>query len=139
MSGSTLEAEGPEGDLTREDIRDLIEAQKKEVELEREKQETRRLELEYEERQAKRSLEAQLEDREQAREFQQEKDKREQKYGLVLIVAVLIFLGYLVWLGHTEMVFEIIRILVYGGAGWTAGRSVGKASAQLNGENRGAE
>lgn len=56
-----------------------------------------------------------------------------------MIIAVFFFLGYLVWLGHTEMVFEIIRILVYGGAGWTAGQSVGKASVQLNKGNGNAE
>lgn len=130
MPEDPSESEGVEKELTQEDIRDLIEAQKEEVELEKERQKTRRLELEYEERKAKHSLEAQLEDRKQERKFRQEKNKREQRYGLVLLAMVIIFLGYLVWLGYTEMVYEIIRIFVYGGAGWAAGSAAGKASAQ---------
>lgn len=43
MSDPSPEDKGPEEELTREDIRHLIEAQKKEVQLEREKQETRRM------------------------------------------------------------------------------------------------
>lgn|GEM_PF-2637240 len=52
----------PDDDLTAEDIRELIEAQKEEVELERERQKTRRVELESEERKAEQALEAQLKD-----------------------------------------------------------------------------
>ena len=116
-------------DLTSEDLRNLIEAQKEEAQLELEKQKTRRLELEAEERQAERALEAQLKDREGQRKFQESKSKREQRYGIVYFLMLLVFFGYLVWLGYTDIVYEIIRVLLYGGAGWAAGRSVGAAQS----------
>ncbi|WP_263790516.1 hypothetical protein [Salinibacter sp.] len=122
----------PDDDLTAEDIRELIEAQKEEVELERERQKTRRVELESEERKAEQALEAQLKDRERQREFLQEQNRRQEWLGLAFLIVVALFLGWLVWLGYTEMVFEIIRIIVYGGAGWAAGSQVGKASAQTD-------
>lgn len=122
-------------DLSPEDLRDLIDVQREELEVEKEKQETRRMELESQERQAKRALEAQLQDREQQREFQDRKSKREQRYGLGYVALFLIFFGYLVWLGYTEIVYEIIRILVYGGAGWAAGNSVGRAQARRGSAN----
>ena len=130
MSDSEDPTSISEEDITAEDIRELVETRKEEVELEKEKQITRRQELESEERQAKRALEAQIEDRERQRDYQDRIDKRNQRYGLAIIILLLIFFGYLVWQGETQMVFEIIRILVYGGAGWFAGNSVGKAQAE---------
>lgn len=138
MSDDESSSESVPEEVTRQDLRDLIEAQKQEVELEREKQETRRQELEYEERQAKRALEAQLEDRKRAREYQQEENQRQERYGLLIFAAAFAFLGWLAYLGYTDMVFEIIRIVVYGGAGWTAGQSVGKANVQQT-RNQGTE
>jgi hypothetical protein len=125
------EASGDDIDVTGEDIRELIETQQKRVEVEKEKEETRRLELESEERKAKRAIEAQLKDRERAREFQDQIDQRNQRYGTALIFLSMLFLGFLVWLGHTGLVFEIIRVVVYGGSGAIAGNAYGKAQARL--------
>jgi cation transport ATPase len=126
-----LEDSSDEPDLTREDIHELIQTQQKQVEVEKEKQKTRRQELESEERKAKHALEAQLKDRERAREYQNKINQRNQRYGLVIISIAVLFLGYLVWLGHTGLVFEIIRVLVYGGSGAIAGNAYGKAQAQI--------
>lgn len=126
---------GLEDDITAEDLRELVEARKEEVELEKVKQVTRRKELESEERHAKRSLEAQMEDRSDKRDHQNRIHERNSRYGLVIIVLVLIFFGYLVWLGHTEIVYEIVRVLLYGGAGWVAGQSFGRAKASLQSSN----
>lgn len=43
----------------------------------------------------------------------------------------MIFLGFLVWLGYTGLVLEIIRVVVYGGSGAIAGNAYGKAQARL--------
>lgn len=127
------ESEEPSGEpeLTREDIHELIQTQQKQVEVEKEKQKTRRQELESEERKAKHALEAQLKDRERAREYQDKTDQRNQRYGLAIILISAFFLGFLVWHGHTGLVFEIIRVLVYGGSGAIAGSAYGKAQARL--------
>ncbi|PQJ35504.1 hypothetical protein BSZ35_13625 [Salinibacter sp. 10B] len=126
-----------EPDLTREDIQELIQTQQKQVEVEKEKQETRRQELESEERKAKHAVEAQLKDRERAREYQNKVDQRSQRYGLVIILIAVLFLSYLVWLGHTGLVFEIIRVLVYGGSGAIAGNMYGKAQARIQSDGAG--
>jgi len=126
------EGSSDEPDLTREDIQELIQTQQKQVEVEKEKKKTRRQELESEERKAKHALEAQLKDRERAREYQDKTDQRNQRYGVAIISMSLAFLGFLVWLGHTGLVFEIIRVLIYGGSGAVAGSAYGKAQARLH-------
>ena len=81
MSDSEDPTSISEEDITTEDIRELVETRKEEVELEKEKQITRRQELESEERQAKRALEAQIEDRDRQRDYQNRIDKRNQRYA----------------------------------------------------------
>lgn len=132
MSDSEEESDEVGDEVSSADIRELIETRKEELEIERDKQEIRKLELEVEERKAKRALDAQLEDRDRAREFQSEKSRREQRYGVVYFFLLLLFFGYLVWLGHTNIVYEIIRVLLYGGAGWAAGQSYGRATAGVS-------
>lgn len=117
-------------DVGIEDLRDLIEAQKEEHRLEQEKEKTRRLEIESQERQAEQALEAQLEDRERQREYQAEKNITDQRYGLGYFFMILVFFGFLVWQGNAEIVYEIIRVSLYGGIGWAAGQSYGKSKAQ---------
>lgn len=136
MSDSGEDSDASQEELTSADIRRMFEAQKEQAEVEKEKQVTRRKELEYQKEQAERALETQLEDRDRQRDHENRIDRRNQRYGLVIITLLVIFFGYLVWLGETAMVTEIIRILIYGGAGWFAGNSVGKAQAGMNASDR---
>jgi len=43
-----------------------------------------------------------------------------------LIVAVLVFLGFLVYIGRDDVALEFVKFAFYGGGGYWAGKAVGK-------------
>jgi len=115
-------------DVNEEAIREWIKAQREETQVRREELEIRRHELQLNKEQAEKSIEAQVEDRENHRSFTLEQNRTNQRYGSAVLLFILAFLGFLVWRGETQMVLELVRLAVYAGGGYYAGKKVGESS-----------
>lgn len=116
------------GGPTEETLQQLAEAQMKDAEVREKELALKEKELEKNEREAQRALDAQLQDRELDREHHNRIHKRNTWSGTVIISLALLFLGFLVWYGHPQIAFEIIKVCVYGGVGYFAGKQAGKAA-----------
>lgn len=120
----------PDEGIDTEILHELAEAQKEEAQVRREEQELKRFELEQNAEHARHSLEAQLKDLERERSHEDRIHKRNQRYGLALFFLGFTFLGFLVWNGQANMALEVIKVIVYGGAGYVAGKQYGRGLAK---------
>jgi multidrug efflux pump subunit AcrA (membrane-fusion protein) len=119
-------AEGP----SEETIQNFIEAQLEDAKVRERELDIRERELELNKEQAKASIDAQIEDRKHQREHFDRIHQRKQRYGIALIVLVLLFLGFLVYAGEQEIALELIKLAVFGGGGYYAGKKVGATSGE---------
>lgn len=112
--------------LSEETINEFIEVQREDAQIRKEELEIRKQELEANREQAKRSLEAQVEDRENHRDYLLNREKIQQRYGSVLALLVFAFLGALVYMEQPQIAMEIVKVVVFGGGGYYAGKMVGQ-------------
>jgi ElaB/YqjD/DUF883 family membrane-anchored ribosome-binding protein len=115
---------------TEETLQQFAEAQLKDAEVREKELALKEKQLKQNKQQAQQSLEAQLQDRERARDHQNRIHKRNTWSGTGIIGVAFLFLGFLVWYGHPQIAFEIIKVCVYGGVGYFAGKQAGKAASQ---------
>jgi hypothetical protein len=104
----------------------VVEAQVEDARVRERELEVRERELELNREEAEASIQAQVEDRENQRDHYNRIHRRKQRYGIALIVIVLIFLGFLVYIGEQQIALELVKLAVYGGGGYWAGKAVGQ-------------
>ncbi|PEN06021.1 hypothetical protein CRI93_11105 [Longimonas halophila] len=115
--------------LNEETVQAIIASQREQTEVQRKELDVREKEIEFNKEQATASIQAQIKDRENQRSHQRALHTQNQRYGTGLAVVVLIFLGLLVWMGERDIALELIRIAVYAGGGYYAGKAVGESGS----------
>jgi hypothetical protein len=122
-------SEGQPTSLNEETVQAFIASQREQTEVQRKELAVREKEIELNKEQATASIQAQIKDRENQRSHQRSLHTQNQRYGAGIAVVVLIFLGVLIWMGERDIALELIRIAVYAGGGYYAGKAVGEGGS----------
>lgn len=113
-------------DISDETLSELIESQREAHAVQREELEVRKRELELNKEQAIRAIDAQERDRRRAWKYQDKLHTQNLWASLFVLVLVPVFLGILLWMGERQFALELVKIALYGGSGYVAGRAAGK-------------
>ena len=114
--------------LTNETIQDLLSVQKQELSIRLEEVRRDNAEISHNQSIAKQSIDAQERDRKHNREEITKRQKNSQLFVMAVIVAILVFAGYAIFSGQTDLVLDILKIIVgfAGGMGYQAYKTYNK-------------
>ena len=119
-----------EPDVSDETLAELVSVQREEVEVRREEAELSRRELEANKEHALKALDAQREDRDKFWDHQERVHKRGTWVAVLVIILVPAFLGALLYMGHEDFALELVKIALYGGSGYAAGRAANGSESE---------
>lgn len=125
MSKESNTPEKNDSGLSPEIVKKFVETQEKELEIRQQEIAQRDKELEVEYDLAKRSLDAQERDRDRNRNhFSSFLLRRYIFIGVLTFIAIL-FLGFSLWIGESDIAMEIIKVASYIIAGGLGGYAIG--------------
>ena len=113
--------------ISEHTLQQLIETQAKEQQLRSQELAIRAKEMEVQAQQASEILAAQERDRDKARTHARSMQRGPLICIGALVVAILIFIGWALYMNKDQTVMEIIRTLVSAGLGGLGGYGIGKA------------
>ena len=117
-------------EISDETLSELVKAQREEAEVRKEEAELGKRELEANKEQALKALEAQREDRERFWNHQDTVHKRNAWIGVLVFILVPAFLITLLYMGHEDFALELVKIALYGGSGYAAGKAAGSTNGE---------
>lgn len=103
----------------------FVDTQEKELQIKQQELAQRERESEYNYQLAQRSIEAQERDREAHRNYFKNHQKNRYIFVTIISILILIFLGFTIWKGETELVMDIVKIVSYLVAGGLGGYAIG--------------
>lgn len=115
--------------LSEDAIREFIAAQREETQVRKDELEVRKKELEQNKEISEVSIQANLQDRENQRDFYRDRERIRQRYGTFFFVLILLFIFGLVYLGEREIALELVKLALYAGGGYYAGKKVGESGS----------
>ena len=111
--------------LSEDTLKDLLQVQKQELSIRLEEVRRDNAEISLNQSVAKQSIEAQERDRKHEREEVTKRIKSQQRFAISIVVLILMFIGFALYLGKTEIVMDLAK-LAFGfaaGMGYQAYRS----------------
>lgn len=130
MEKKNNKSQNDDENLSPEIVKKFVETQEKELEIRQQELAQRERESEIDYELAKKSIDAQERDRNKNREYFSGYQRRRYYFIGALSFLAILFLGFALWIGESNIAMEIVKVASYIIAGGLGGYAIGYNRAQ---------